>query len=168
MAAFRLLTLVLLAALLGVANAEADPLREAIMSRPLEQLTAIVESAGMVVPEGADASDVEVLRALIYEHAQQEKPAHLPRYRWDGSEMPKKSATPASSGSAAAERPEAATATSGGGEVERRLKQKTSRQLKEMLSELKISFPEGADKAALLAIALKEGALARYEVRRPC
>lgn len=158
-AAFRL-TLVLLAAL-GGANAEADPLRDAILTKPLEQLKTIVDSAGIALPEGADASDVDVLRAAIYEHAQQEKPAHLPRYRWDGSEMPKKSEASASSGRDA--RPEAAAANSGGGDTERRLKQKTSRQLKEMLSELKIAFPEGADKAKLLAIAIKEGALARYE-----
>ena len=52
------LTLVLLAAL-GVA-AEADKLKEVIMTKPIEGLREIVKAAEINLPKGADPDDVEV------------------------------------------------------------------------------------------------------------
>lgn len=73
-----------LISLVAVAQ-EADPLRNAIMLKSIEDLVGIASKAGL---EHAKDADLESMRALIYEFAQREKPAHVPRKRWDGSEMP--------------------------------------------------------------------------------
>jgi Ca2+-binding EF-hand superfamily protein len=69
--------------------AEDDPLRNAIMMKTKEELVGIAEKASL--PHATDA-DLDTMRALIYEFAQREKPAHIPRKRWDGTEMPAESA----------------------------------------------------------------------------
>ena len=50
---------------------------------------------------------------------------------------------------------------------EKRVRMKTSRQLKEILKELNIKFPSDADKDDLRQIALKYGAMAKWEALHP-
>ena len=50
---------------------------------------------------------------------------------------------------------------------EKAVRMKTSRQLKEILTELKIKFPKDADKEELREIALEKGAIAKWEARYP-
>ena len=46
---------------------------------------------------------------------------------------------------------------------EKAVRMKTTRQLKEILAELKIKVPPSADKAKLQALALKHDAIAKWE-----
>ena len=78
-------TLALLAALVSAQAPGSDPLRDAVMLKSHDQLTQITTHLGLVVPDGASADEI---RAIIYEAAQNEKPAHVPKKRWDGSDMP--------------------------------------------------------------------------------
>ena len=74
-----------LAALVSAQAPGSDPLRDALLLKSRDKLVEITTRVGMTVPDGA--SD-DALRAMIYESAQHEKPAHVPKRRWDGSEMP--------------------------------------------------------------------------------
>jgi len=78
-------TLALLAALVSAQAPGSDPLRDAVMLKSHDQLIGITTRLGVAVPDGA--SD-DAIRAIIYEGAQDEKPAHVPKKRWDGSDMP--------------------------------------------------------------------------------
>ena len=78
-------TLALLAALVSAQAPGSDPLRDAVMLKSHDQLIEITTRLGLAVPDGA--SD-DAIRAIIYEGAQDEKPAHVPKKRWDGSDMP--------------------------------------------------------------------------------
>ena len=80
----RLLLLVL--ATLGAAAAKDDPLRSALMMQTKEKLFEIAQKAGI---HGYDEdTDIDTMRKLVYEHAQQEKPAGVAHKRWDGTDMP--------------------------------------------------------------------------------
>jgi len=81
----RLRLPIIAAACALVAGAE-DPLRNALMMQTKEKLFEIAQKAGI---EGYDeATDIDTMRKLVYEHAQHEKPAGVPRHRWDGTDMP--------------------------------------------------------------------------------
>jgi len=130
----------LAALLLATANAfEEDPLRTAILSKPRELLDAIAEKAGLRVAAGAGD---DVVRALVYEFAQNEKPAHLPRYTWSGEAMP----TDAGVAGGGAGGADGGDASEGVSPKMRKIRLKTSGQLKSMLAELKIDFPSKANK----------------------
>ena len=94
----RLLVLVL--ATLGAAAAKDDPLRSALMMQTKEKLFEIAQKAGI---HGYDEdTDIDTMRKLVYEHAQQEKPAGVERKRWDGTDMPADAAPQAKAAPAAA------------------------------------------------------------------
>ena len=94
----RLLLLVL--ATLGAAAAKDDPLRSALMMQTKEKLFEIAQKAGI---HGYDEdTDIDTMRKLVYEHAQQEKPAGVERKRWDGTDMPADAAPQAKAAPAAA------------------------------------------------------------------
>merc|ERR1719162_1716309 len=85
---FRLVVLV--AATFAVAAAKDDPLRSALMMQTKEKLFEIAQKAGI---HGYDEdTEIDTMRKLVYEHAQQEKPAGVERKRWDGTDMPAKAA----------------------------------------------------------------------------
>lgn len=131
-----------------------DPLRTAILSKARHELDSVVLKAGIHVP--ADADD-EAVRAAVYEFAQEEKPAHLPRFKWSGEEMPARAATPSRTRGAG----ESGGSSGAGGDDEtmRKLRLSTTGQLKAMLTELKIEFPAGADKEVSAAASSHHAAL---------
>jgi hypothetical protein len=92
--------LVLVVATLGAAAAKDDPLRSALMMQTKEKLFEIAQKAGI---HGYDEdTDIDTMRKLVYEHAQQEKPAGVERKRWDGTDMPADAAPRAKAAPAAA------------------------------------------------------------------
>jgi hypothetical protein len=138
-------SLVLLAVAVLAHAQDPDPLRTAILSKPRHELDSVVSKAGIQMPAGADD---EAVRAAVYEFAQQEKPAHLPRYKWSGEEMPAGAATPGRA-RGAGETDSSVGSSAGVGdddEAMRKIRLKTTGQLKAMLTELGIEFPAGADK----------------------
>lgn len=117
-----------------------DPLRAAILKKSRDELDQVILKTGIAVRDGADDDEV---RAAVYEYAQHEKPAHVKRYKWSGEEMP------ADEKPKLRPRPAASSSTPDRGGEEEKMKKirlKTTGQLKSMLNELKISFPERADK----------------------
>ena len=85
---------------LGAAAAKDDPLRSALMMQTKEKLFEIAQKAGI---HGYDEdTDIDTMRKLVYEHAQQEKPAGVERKRWDGTDMPADAAPQAKAAPAAA------------------------------------------------------------------
>jgi len=82
-----MLRTLLLAVALAVCSC--DPLKDAILGKGIDDLKTIALKAGL---DFEDGDSLETLQKLVYEFAQNEKPAHMPRYHWDGTEMPKKEA----------------------------------------------------------------------------
>jgi Ca2+-binding EF-hand superfamily protein len=70
------------------------------MMQTKEKLFEIAQKAGL---DGYDeATDIDTMRKIVYEHAQQEKPAGVARQRWDGTAMPAAAAPKAATASATA------------------------------------------------------------------
>ena len=61
----------------------------------------------------------------------------------------------------------ALTVVSASDEKEKAIRLKTTRQLKEILKELKIKYPADADKDKLRSLALKHDAITKYEELHP-
>mgnify|MGYP002840274201 CR=1 FL=1 len=97
----------LVALVATVAAANEDPLRNALMMQTKEKLFEIAQKAGI---HGYDEdTEIDTMRKLVYEHAQQEKAEGMVRKRWDGTDMPAKAKAPAAAkASAKAEKPKAA------------------------------------------------------------
>jgi len=97
---------VLVVATFAVAAAKEDPLRSALMMQTKEKLFEIAQKAGI---HGYDEdTEIDTMRKLVYEHAQQEKPAGVERKRWDGTDMPAKAAPAAAKAAPAKAKPKAA------------------------------------------------------------
>ena len=149
----------LLLLLMGTA---ADPLREAIMGQTEAQLEGIAHRVGIDHGVMQGEGRLEALRKAVFEFAQSEKPAGVERFAWDGT--PLEADAPAAKDKAA---PATAAPAKASSEAQRRLRLKTSGQLRAMLDEFSVAYPAGASKEALLSLAEEAGLLERWEALHP-